>query len=202
LRSAILFEGGLVVLAVALGWLLSTPPFGSFRFGWWPLLWGATATLPPLITLVWLLRTRIARLAGLVRTVEELVGPLFAGASSGALLLLSILAGIGEETLFRGVLQTALAGPLGPWPALFLVSALFGLVHFVTATYAVLAGLIGLYLGWLFLRTGNLLVPVVVHALYDFVALSLLVQRVEAGPVVADAARATPVDLGDPPEET
>ena len=39
-----------------------------------------------------------------------------------------------------------------------------------------LAGLIGLYLGWLWLAVGNLLVPIVVHALYDFVALMYLVK--------------------------
>jgi membrane protease YdiL (CAAX protease family) len=207
LRSAILFEGGLVLLALALGWLLGEPPFGTVRFGWRPLLWGTLATLPPLIALSWILHAQNARLAGLVRTVEELIGPLFAGASSGPLLLLAILAGIGEESLFRGVLQSALAEPIGPWAALLVASALFGLVHFVTATYAVLAGLIGLYLGWLFLRTGNLLVPIVVHALYDFVALSLLVQRTKAEPDASDAAAAIPAtereggDTGDPPSD-
>ena len=203
LRSAILFEGGVVFVALALGWLLGEPPFGTVRFGWGPLLWGTLATLPPLLTLSWLLHARNARVARLVRTVEELIGPLFAGASSGALLLISILAGIGEESLFRGVLQGALAGPIGPWGALLLVSVLFGLVHFVTATYAVLAGLIGLYLGWLFLRTGNLLVPIVVHALYDFVALSILVQRTKAQADAAGAAAFGPARpmgaTGDPP---
>ena len=198
LRSAILFEGGVVLVALALGWLLGEPPFGTVRFGWGPLLWGTLATLPPLVALSWLLLARNARVAGLVRTVEELIGPLFAGASSGALLLISILAGIGEESLFRGVLQSALAGPIGPWAALLLVSALFGLVHFVTATYAVLAGLIGLYLGWLFLRTDNVLVPIVVHALYDFVALSLLVQRTKAQADASGAAVSVPArSMGD-----
>lgn len=206
LRSAILFEGGVVFVALALGWLLGEPPFGTVRFGWGPLLWGTLATLPPLIALSWLLHTQNARLAGLVRTVEELIGPLFAGASTGALLLISILAGIGEESLFRGVLQSALAGPIGPWAALLLVSVLFGLVHFVTATYAVLAGLIGLYLGWLFLRTDNVLVPIVVHALYDFVALSLLVQRTKAQADASDAAGSVPArpieDTGGQPPDT
>jgi membrane protease YdiL (CAAX protease family) len=207
LRSAILFEGGLVFLALALGWLLGELPVGFVRFGWRPLLWGTLATLPPLIALSWLLHAQNARLAELVRTVEEMIGPLFAGASSGALLLLAILAGIGEESLFRGVLQSALAGPIGPWAALLVASVLFGLVHFVTATYAVLAGLIGLYLGWLFLRTGNLLVPIVVHALYDFVALSLLVQRTKLEPDASDAAVAVPAmemegeDTGDSPRD-
>jgi len=40
--------------------------------------------------------------------------------------------------------------------------------------YALLAGVVGLYLGGLYLLTGNLLVPIVVHALYDVVALGYL----------------------------
>ena len=37
-----------------------------------------------------------------------------------------------------------------------------------------LAAIVGAYLGWLFVITGNLLVPVVAHALYDLVALAVL----------------------------
>jgi membrane protease YdiL (CAAX protease family) len=33
----------------------------------------------------------------------------------------------------------------------------------------------GAYLGWLYVGSGNLLVPILVHALYDFVALAFVV---------------------------
>ena len=39
-----------------------------------------------------------------------------------------------------------------------------------------IAGLIGLYLGWLWMATGNLLVPIVTHTVYDFVVLVYLVK--------------------------
>jgi membrane protease YdiL (CAAX protease family) len=52
----------------------------------------------------------------------------------------------------------------------------FGLAHALTVTYAVLAALVGGYLGWLHLASGNLLVPVLAHALYDFIALRLLLR--------------------------
>ena len=89
--------------------------------------------------------------------------------------LISIMAGVGEEALFRGVLQTYFAGHVGVAPALLVTSSLFGLLHPVTAVYAVMAGLIGLYLGVLAVWHDNLLVPMVVHSLYDFVALTYLV---------------------------
>ena len=46
----------------------------------------------------------------------------------------------------------------------------------MTLAYAMLAALVGGYLGWLHLASGNLLVPILAHALYDFVALRLLLR--------------------------
>lgn len=96
------------------------------------------------------------------------------------LAVIAAMAGLGEEMIFRGVVQAALANWLGdgagPWIALLAAAVLFGLLHTVTPTYALLAGLIGLYLGWLWMVTDNLLVPVVVHGLDDFVALVYLVK--------------------------
>ena len=89
---------------------------------------------------------------------------------------MALLAGVGEEALFRGVIQPALAAHLPAWAAIaHRHRLLFGLAHWVTPTYAILAGIVGAYLGWLLLRlSGNLLVPIVAHALYDVVALAVL----------------------------
>ena len=59
--------------------------------------------------------------------------------------------------------------------AVLVTSTLFGLAHLVTPTYAVLAGLIGIYFGVLAVVTDSLLVPIVAHALYDYAALTYLV---------------------------
>ena len=40
-----------------------------------------------------------------------------------------------------------------------------------TVLYAIIAGLVGVYLGVLYEATGNLLAPMTAHALYDAVAL-------------------------------
>jgi membrane protease YdiL (CAAX protease family) len=78
--------------------------------------------------------------------------------------------------LFRGVLQGALQHALGLAAGLLLASALFGLLHFITLTYAVFATVLGAYLGWLWMVTDNLLVPTVAHAAYDFAALLYLLR--------------------------
>ena len=53
---------------------------------------------------------------------------------------------------------------------------LFGAVHLITGTYGIIAAAIGLYLGLLWVASGNLLVPIVTHAAYDFVALVYLLR--------------------------
>ena len=66
---------------------------------------------------------------------------------------------------------------------------LFGLAHPITPFYAILAGLIGVYFGWLMIASENLLVPVVAHGAYDFVALIYLVRGSPMpGPDDQDAA--------------
>ena len=57
------------------------------------------------------------------------------------------------------------------WVALVGSAILFGVLHAMTPSYAVLATGMGIYLGLVFVFTDNLLSAVVAHALYDFVAL-------------------------------
>ncbi len=88
-----------------------------------------------------------------------------------------MLAGVGEEMLFRGVFQAAFEfWSDSPWVALALASVVFGLMHAVTGGYVVLATLMGAFLGWLWLINGNLLTVVVAHGLYDFLALLYLLR--------------------------
>jgi membrane protease YdiL (CAAX protease family) len=90
------------------------------------------------------------------------------------LLAIATLAGVGEEMLFRGVFQGVLSRWAGVGVGLTLASALFGVLHAITFTYAVLAALAGAFLGALWLWTGNLLTPIIVHTLYDFLLLVYL----------------------------
>jgi uncharacterized protein len=151
-------------------------PFGSFRLDAMAAAYGIVATLPLVGLLRWCLRTEWGPMRRLVSLVEEHLTPYLAGASVGGIVLVSVMAGIGEEVLFRGVIQAGLADRLPAWLAVGLAALLFGAAHWLTTSYAVFATLIGVYLGVLFMITENLLVSAVTHALYDVVALSALIR--------------------------
>ena len=176
-RLALVGEAALALFAVGLGRLLGISPLATLQPGWGALLWGLLATPPLLLALLGILRTQEGPLRRLVEFVLGELGPILARRSAPELALLAALAGLGEELLFRGLLQAGLMQVVPSSIALFSASALFGLAHFVTTSYAVVAGLMGLYLGALFLLQGNLFAPFVTHALYDFVALLLVVRR-------------------------
>jgi membrane protease YdiL (CAAX protease family) len=176
---AAVFEGCLTPAAIGLGWLLGTPPLATlFHFDGRDALIGVAAALPPLglfwlcLVCPWRPFAEIAKI-----TVETLV-PLFRHCGLAQLAIISALAGLGEETLFRGVVQAGVAqgigGHYGLWLGLLVAAVVFGLLHFITPTYAILAGLIGLYLGGLWLVCGNLLTPIVTHGTYDLLALVYL----------------------------
>ncbi len=171
-------EGALLVIAMALGWFLSRGPLAQIDCTGDGLALGLLAATPLFAGLMFTEHFPVGRLADLQRDVERLIVPLFRGSTAGELLVIALLAGVAEELLFRGVIQRGVEQLSGsPWLGLAIGSLLFGLAHPISATYAVMAALIGVYLGWLLVATDNLFVPVVTHAAYDFAALIYLVRR-------------------------
>jgi len=98
---------------------------------------------------------------------------------------LSILVvGPAEELLFRGVVQRYLSEELSVFGAVALASVLFALVHVPTTfvatpdplavgvTLTILFGL-SMLLGYLYVWTENLLVPILVHGFYDALLFAL-----------------------------
>jgi membrane protease YdiL (CAAX protease family) len=177
LGLVVLVEGGLGVLALALGWLLGRPPLATWAWAVDAALEGVAACVPMLLLFLVCVSWPVGPLARIKQITRQVIRPLFASCGVIDLAGVALLAGLGEEMLFRGVLQAALADWLGTWAGLAAASLLFGLLHAITPTYAVLATLLGAYLGWLWMASGNLLAPVVAHALYDFVALLYLVRQ-------------------------
>lgn len=171
---AVLFEGGLGALAYLVGWFWGLPPWETMARGWQDPFLGAAVALPMLAGLFLCVRCPVGPLRDLNAFSEKVLGPLFARCTVLDLAVISLCAGFGEEMLFRGVAQAGLADLLGPWPALATAGLLFGLVHPVSVTYVLLATLVGLYLGAVYWAYESLLVVMVAHAVYDFVALVYL----------------------------
>jgi len=177
---AFLFELGLVLVAALVGYMTSGTPF-PFELKLTDYQWvlrgfgyGVLATLPPAIFAFFATSSIGLRLGAMRRMydrVKSLIGTSLVQLSAWEILLLAASAGVGEEILFRGVLQPTLG--------IVTTSVLFGMLHWLSTTYFVLASLMGFYCGWLFEVTGdNLLAPITVHWLYDAVALFLFQHRV------------------------
>jgi membrane protease YdiL (CAAX protease family) len=125
---------------------------------------------------------------------------LFAPLSLPQLALICALAGLGEELFFRALLQGGLAQLIDPQAALLIASAVFGLLHMITPTYALLATLLGIYLGGCWMLADNLLVPIVAHGFYDFVALVYLLRINPPPPPAEPEPLPPPLEAGLPSE--
>jgi hypothetical protein len=159
------------VAAFGLGMLFGVNPVGALRVEGASVLIGLGAVAPLAIFLEWFMRARDVRL---VAFRDSQVG-FFAGVgfefTSLRIAILSLGAGISEELMFRGVLQSWADIHLHAALAIALPNILFGALHSRTALYALIAGAVGIYLGAIFWWTNNLIAPIVAHAAYDAYAL-------------------------------
>ena len=169
---AVCFEIGLGLIAILFGWLFGTAPLQNCRWDLAALRNGLLATLPPALLFLAAEKIPWRPVRQLSTLVHDLVGKIFVGCGLAELALVSVAAGIGEELLFRGLIQAMLTDSLGIVAAIALASLIFGAVHWLSAAYFILATAMGTYLGWLFWETGNLAVPIIVHAVYDLLALA------------------------------
>lgn len=182
-RLAVLFELSLGGLAIILGWLGGIRPWrtlvGLDRWAWMVgSMAGGGAAVVLFVGIVMVDRKPVGIFRQLQVTVRRYVAPLFRNMNPGLLLVISLSAGIGEELLFRGYCQAVVARWIGPpWGgivALVVASVLFGVCHWISKAYALLASAMGFVLGGLFWATGSLLAAIVAHSLYDFLALLYL----------------------------
>jgi membrane protease YdiL (CAAX protease family) len=178
---AVVVEGGLALFAVLLAWLFHVPlreqiPATGEQLAY-AVTRGVLVTLPMFAVFLWLVHSSWAQIRELRRQVEWLIAEMFSEASAAQFALIAVLAGVGEELLFRGVLQSLIGQWTTPIAGLCLTSLLFGLVHALSKLYFFLATAIGLCFGALVLQYNDLVAPMVAHSLYDFFALTYLSRR-------------------------
>jgi uncharacterized protein len=173
---AVFFEAGLAPLSLVLGWLFGHPPLERFVWSMPDALLGIVATIPLVLMFLAMLRWPIGPLARVKKFCDTEVVPLLDQSSWSEIALISLSAGVGEEMLFRGVLQTSIGSSLGIGWGLVLASVLFGLFHPISPTYMIIATILSIYLGSVMIAQENLLTVMVIHALYDFAALGYLLR--------------------------
>lgn len=173
LIAALVFQGAIIPFALLLALLFGLSPWNDMWIDSKALSITLLATVLPLVLAGWLSRQLYAWVRRLLDKVHQVLDLLFRGNSSQwAIIAVSLLAGFGEELLFRGVIQAGLEQLTGTATGLVLASLIFGLLHAITPAYFILATIMGLYLGLLYQLTGNLLIPCLVHALYDWAAIT------------------------------
>jgi hypothetical protein len=166
-------EGGLYFFGLL---LIGGPGEFQSRFN---LSWSSTANalllcLPMLAVLYFSVRTKWPPLYKLNQEIEEKVVPIFEKCNFLDLAMIAFLAGVGEELFFRGWIQGALSNRMGIWMGILIASLIFGFAHYLSLAYALYAFVTGIYLGVIYHVTGDLYVVMMIHALYDFIALIFL----------------------------
>jgi membrane protease YdiL (CAAX protease family) len=142
-------------------WLVLTP-IGAHSYS---LALGITLGL--LIVIV--TRACVSRFEWARRLHQEL-RPLAHGITSTGIIVLAALSALGEELLFRGLLE--------PWLGLVPQALLFGLLHQVRGAsrwvWMAWATAVGLVFGAMFELTGSLFGPIAAHAVVNALNLSYL----------------------------
>ena len=146
------------------------------------LLAGFAATAPLAALLAWLMASRLQSIERFRRSQIEFFVNIGFRFTPFRNLMLAMVAGVGEELLFRGVFQTVADLALPTTIAIIAPNLLFGALHARTLLYAVVAGAVGIYLGALFWATDSLAAPIITHALYDFIALEWTRRRLTGTP--------------------
>lgn len=177
-KSACLFESGLIAVAIVLGWLVGINPFADLSINNAAIFYGVIGTIPLFMLYLALDHINVDSVAAIRRFLMETLGPALNRYDWSDLFVLAAIAGISEEVLFRGVIQPWMESFWGAAGGLIGSNIVFGLVHAITPLYLVLATLVGIYLGLALDYGGerNLLTPIIIHWLYDFLAFMALMR--------------------------
>lgn len=151
------------LLTIALfAWRKWTPMNGNYinRRPWFTLFWViclAVGTIAPSSYLTELLKIELP--ADYEKLFSGIMG------SDLGYMAVGVLAPIAEEIVFRGAILRRLADAMGHrrrWVAITLTALLFGIVHNNMAQ-GLNAFIIGLMLGWMYVRTGSIVPGIVFH---------------------------------------
>jgi membrane protease YdiL (CAAX protease family) len=145
------------------------------NFWFWSIL--IMIILLPFVQFVGELNQRIAFPGGIKdwmqaqeKSAEQTVKALLSANTPADLLLnivfVAVLAGVGEELLFRGLIQRLLTRKYGRWMGIVVAAALFSAMHLQFYGFFP-RFILGMVLGILFAYSGSLWVAILAHFFYD-----------------------------------
>ncbi|MGN1229390.1 MAG: lysostaphin resistance A-like protein [Prevotella sp.] len=148
-----------IITLIIFLWRKWTPVGKTYiqRKPWATLIWSAVAALGVVIPSVWLQEQMPALPDVAGETLTKIIS------TPGGYFVIALLAPVVEEVVFRGaILRTLLSSMQSKWGAICFTAALFALIHANPAQMPH-AFLMGLLMGWLYMRTGSILPAVVFH---------------------------------------
>lgn len=183
LKTAFNFEGSLILVAAGLGWFADINPFANLYFSEQGIIFGVLGTIPLFVLFFALELINLDSIRKIRSLLIETLGQGLSPCHWTDLFLLAAIAGFSEELLFRGLIQPWLESSWGMAAGLIGSNIIFGLVHAVTPLYALLAAIVGIYLGLAmdYGGTRNLLTPMLIHSLYDFFAFMMIMRSFRKG---------------------
>ena len=126
------------------------------------------------------------------KSAEQTVKALLSAQSLNDLLLnlffVAVLAGVGEELLFRGLIQRILVRKYGRWTGIVIAAILFSAMHMQFFGFFP-RFLLGVVLGILFAYSGSLWVAILAHFFYD----AMLITAAYMNPDLLEAESVIPL---------
>jgi membrane protease YdiL (CAAX protease family)/ABC-type Na+ efflux pump permease subunit len=101
--------------------------------------------------------------------------------------IVGVFAGVFEELLFRGPIQTALIRKSKPANAIVITAFLFAAAH-LDLHGLPLRTVLGVVLGWIVYRSGSIIPAILTHTLYDTTQLAVLAWQIHHDPKSAAAS--------------
>jgi membrane protease YdiL (CAAX protease family) len=181
-KTACVFEAALIIVALVLGWIADINPVALLYFSEPALVIGVVGTMPLFLLFLAMEYLPQKSLVTIKNLLLRTLAPSLHQRHWTDLLLLATIAGVSEELLFRGVIQPWIAVSWGYTAGLWFSNIIFGLVHAITPLYALLVTFVGVYLSlsMTFAGENNLLIPIIIHSLYDFLAFIALMRLYRA----------------------
>lgn len=173
LINLIIGQSLLTALGLLLVWITGTGTSLWGSAGYPGVLWGVVGAIAS-YGLVLLLARSPGLFGEHLRRAVNKIAPLFQGMSWPLLAFLALLAGVGEEILFRAFLQQWLVEHTGAVVGITLATAIFAGLHYLSLPYCLVIFVLGLLMGLAYHFTQSLMLVMVWHSVYDLIALGVL----------------------------